>query len=808
MLTYKLPPKLEQEIRQFERDIHAYETQNLHAAAFTAKRVIMGIYTERSGTTYMCRIRSAAGIITPPQLAAVARCSEQYGEHRVHVTSRAELQIHGTRLQQTPEIIRHLASAGLGMKGGGGHTIRNIYTNHDSGVHPDEIFDVVPYGVALTSRMLAEPDSYHLPRKFKISFSSLATDAAFCHFQDLGFVATKNSIGQMGFKIYAGGGLGAHPRIGIVLCDFIPVTKVYQVAKAVKQVFQAYGNRRNKHRSRIRFLIHDSMGADQFRHLFQQAFDKLITNDSLDLEITPIDNEQNLRRNIDLAPTVDDNRPDYQNWCIRHVTAQRQTGLFSIRLPLDLGDLVCRDVYRLVELLQPFGDNVLRCGNDQNLHIRNIPRAYLPNVYNGLRPLHTLADKPVMYGSIVPCTGAQTCQVGINYPRPATQAIFKQLDQSNLNFDQLAPMAIRISGCPNACANHWAGDLGFFGRVRHVNGHPTPTYNVMGGARCQTGNTQLAQEAGWVHARDLPRFIEEVLFAYQAYQERNPAKATFFDFWHDGGMAFVTDLCDKRYHRIPTLEQNRQYYYDHGATEIFSLKNISSKAECSAGIYDMIEVDARAVHKYSEQFEATVDPHQQEIVLQKTMLATCRMLLVTRGADPRSDQQVYDLFEQHFIDNGLINSAHRSIVTIVRANPTTSLIAHQSQVIALGKDMLALYAQMDDTMHFPQENQPSPPKEDERKREASAAAQHLATDNASAQRVHRFKDLRGVKCPINFAQTKIQLATMASGQRLEIMLDDGEPIHNVPGSVKLEGHKVLEQEKIGDYWKVLIEKAG
>jgi len=71
----------------------------------------------------------------------------------------------------------------------------------------------------------------------------------------------------------------------------------------------------------------------------------------------------------------------------------------------------------------------------------------------------------------------------------------------------------------------------------------------------------------------------------------------------------------------------------------------------------------------------------------------------------------------------------------------------------------------------------------------------------------KFIDLRGTKCPMNFVKTKVAMAGMKSGEILEVWLDDGEPVENVPRSTKLEGNKVLNQENLGDYWKVLIEKA-
>lgn len=67
-------------------------------------------------------------------------------------------------------------------------------------------------------------------------------------------------------------------------------------------------------------------------------------------------------------------------------------------------------------------------------------------------------------------------------------------------------------------------------------------------------------------------------------------------------------------------------------------------------------------------------------------------------------------------------------------------------------------------------------------------------------------DLRGVTCPNNFVKAKLKLEYMQPGQVLEIIIDDGEPIKNVPRAIKEEGHKILEVEKIGDHWKLLIKK--
>ena len=67
-------------------------------------------------------------------------------------------------------------------------------------------------------------------------------------------------------------------------------------------------------------------------------------------------------------------------------------------------------------------------------------------------------------------------------------------------------------------------------------------------------------------------------------------------------------------------------------------------------------------------------------------------------------------------------------------------------------------------------------------------------------------DLRGVICPYNFVKTKLKLDTLARGSQLVVLLDDGEPIQNVPQSIMNEGHQVLAQEKIDSYYRIVIQK--
>ena len=780
MLHYETPASLEADIRRFEQDLAEFRAGRLHETAFTAKRVKMGVYLERNYSTYMFRIRCAGGILTPEQLAAAGELARKYGDSRVHVTTRAEIQLHGVPEEHLVLVLRLLREAGLSSLGGGGNTVRNIVANPDSGISPEEVFDVQPAAVALTSRMCAEPDSWDMPRKIKTGFTSRPDDAAFILVQDIGFIACLNAAGERGYQLYVGGGLGARPKVAVLLQEFLPEPQVYHAVRAIKNLFHAHGNRKNKHRSRIKFLIHEDMGEAAFRRLYEEEFAKVLAQGAPGLQVVPIDNAA---RQPSLAPLAEP-APGYDLWRERHVTAQKQAGLCAVRLPLLLGDLSPDDCLRLADFLRPFGENTLRCGTDQNLYLRNIPEQFLPNLHQCITACTTLSEKPVIYASLVPCTGAQTCQVGINRPRPAAQAIFKALDK--VDFPLPDDVQIRISGCPNSCANHWLGDLAFHGKVRHVQGRPVPTYNVLGNGGLSQGQLRLGEAVGWVHSFDLPRFVVDALRCYAAH----PADS-FSSWWRDGGKEAIAALCVEKYNQIPPFEEDKNYYFDHGAEQLFSVKDLG-RAECSAGMYDMIEVDEKELRKLLRALESG---NAAEDVLRELVFRAARLLLVTRGEEARSEHEAAQLFTRLFIDSGLVSAEHRLPVELLSKGG--ELRQHADKAAALGHAMLALYQSMDSTMRFPGETAAT----------AGPTQAEAASPPAETQRQpDRCKDLSGVKCPLNFARTKVLLADMQPGQLLEIILDNGEPIENVPGSVQQEGHRIVQQEQRGTQWAVLIEK--
>jgi sulfite reductase (ferredoxin) len=384
--------------------------------------------------------------------------------------------------------------------------------------------------------------------------------------------------------------------------------------------------------------------------------------------------------------------------------------------------------------------------------------------------------------NLVSCTGADTCRLGICLSKGLTAALRRELLRSGLDLDRLATARIHVSGCPNSCGQQLGADIGFSGKVLR-NDRAYPAYQILLAANRTDNNPHLAVPAGSLSARDIPRFVTRLLAAYL-----EQSSATLPEWLEGAGRERAAALIAE-YEHIPAFDEDKNYYYDWGAEELFSLAHRGA-AECSAGLFDMIDVDLSYIRQ-GKQALAETDETQADAHLYDILFSASRMLLVTRGADPRTTNEVFDFFLQHFVDAGLVDARFRPLVELGKSGKDASFLPHREDILALADAVADLYAGMDDSLQF---------------KSATAGHPEPATP-AAASAGRRFKDLRGVVCPMNFVQTKIQLAAMQIGEELEVWLDDGHPIGNVPGSVRNEGHEILEQTQFPEgHWKVVIKK--
>ena len=856
---YRIPSTLNGDLDYTQSLIDQFKTGEIQAGQLKSNRVPMGIYEQRKNQHYMLRLRCAGGLVTPKQLAKIAFVGHQLSTSHLHVTTRQEIQIHNVDIEDAIPALKKLEKVGISSAGGGGNTVRNMIVDDRSGLTADEEFDVYPYVEELTSRLIAEKDSFTMPRKYKVAIDTSVATANYSYIADLGLQA-RIKDGQRGFRMLIAGSAASNAHTGWEVFDFLPEKDLYRAAKALKNWFHKYGNRRNRHKARMRYVFY-KYGTEEAKRLYLEEFEELKKDGSIDFEAPALPLEHHKPNFPALNAST-----DFETWKRRY--AHKQTNAEGLKenlwyayIPLRHGNNSTDFFAEVAEYLCNYGNDVIRFTKKEQIQVRNIPEEYLTNIYAFFKKLGVYQiDYPVVVTNLTCCTGADTCRLGICLPKGAIDGIAKQLLDSDLNLDAIPDFELRMNRCTNICALATWGDLGFSGRVGRVGDDPYPAYTIWLPVK---GKHEIDLQQGYIAAKKIPAFVEDYLRDVIAEQANY---ADYYDYVAKRGVNIVKELIAK-YKEVAPYSEEPDTFFDFGDDEKFSLIKYG-KAECSAGLFDIIEIDQDTIREKRKEVELLMgntpqgvpadlqsDGKQEtskiEKLLHDIVFSENRMLLVTRGLDPRTDEDVYNGFEKEFIAAGIIPQKFKVLTDKARNNE--SLIEQKPLIDELADLLNDLYQNMDDSLQFKLPAAQSPTdntdntdskekstgqknrSEDEEKSVSSvksvgqkntneneeesvssvkSVGQKSRSENeqkSSAGEPEAIspdvkKDFRGVMCPMNFVKTKIALTPMQSGQILEILLDDGAPIENVPGSVKNEGHTILSTEKVENYWKVLIKK--
>ncbi len=807
---YRIPSTLNGDLDYTQSLIDQFKAGEIQAGQLKSNRVPMGIYEQRKNQHYMLRLRCAGGLVTPEQLAKIAFVGHQLSTSHLHITTRQEIQIHNVDIEDAIPALKKLEKVGISSAGGGGNTVRNMMVDDRSGLTADEEFDVYPYVEELTSRLIAEKDSFTMPRKYKVAIDTSVATANYSYIADLGLQA-RIKDGQRGFRVLIAGSAASNAHTGWEVFDFLPEKDLYRAAKALKNWFHKYGNRRNRHKARMRYVFY-KYGTEEAKRLYLEEFEELKKDGSIDFEAPALPLEHHKPNFPPLkAPT------DFETWKRRY--AHKQTNAEGLKenlwyayIPLRHGNNSTDFFAEVAEYLGNYGNDVIRFTKKEQIQVRNIPEEYLTNIYAFFKKLGVYQiDYPVVVTNLTCCTGADTCRLGICLPKGAIDGIAKQLLNSNLNLDAIPDFELRMNGCTNICALATWGDLGFSGRVGRVGDDPYPAYTIWLPVK---GKHEIDLQQGYIAAKKIPAFVEDYLRDVIAEQANY---ADYYDYVAKRGVNIVKELIAK-YKEVAPYSEEPDTFFDFGDDEKFSLIKYG-KAECSAGLFDIIEIDQDTIREKRKEVELLMGNTPQgvpadlqsdgkqaiskiEKLLHDIVFSENRMLLVTRGLDPRTDEDVYNGFEKEFIAAGIIPQKFKVLTDKARNNE--SLIEQKPLIDELADLLNDLYQNMDDSLQFKLTAEKTPV---EQVSEEKAPAEKASTAEETETIVPDVKkDFRGVMCPMNFVKTKIALTPMQSGQILEILLDDGAPIENVPGSVKNEGHTILSTEKVENYWKVLIKK--
>ena len=782
-----LPDVFEEDSRRFQEEVDRFKRGDISFAQFRSFRVPLGVYEQRESDTYMLRVRFPAGGVLPDQMRCLASVARKYGNGVLHVTSRQDIQVHRVLVDDIPPAFEELFQAGLSTRGGGGNTVRNITGCFDAGVCADEVFDPTALAGALTAFLLPDPLSYQLPRKYKISFSGCASDCGGGTVNDVAFIAKRRN-GSTGFAVHVGGGMGAVSRVGDLLEEFVPRDEVHYVAEAVKRVFDKHGNRKNRHKARLRFLM-NKIGLDGFRKLYDGEMAELRETGLPGLEIAQPPACQRPVPEANGEPAR-----GFDAWRQQVATVQRQSGYHMVDIPLFLGDVDADTIQKLATLVEQYGEGMARTTQWQNLVLRWVHENELAALHRDLDALGLTGTferggtQPAVLRNMVSCTGASTCKLGICLARGLTTAIRRALVDDGSDLNALGDLKINISGCPNACGRHPVGDVGFFGAIRRVKGRLVPHYVFQLGGRVGENRARLAQGNKSVPARNVPALMVDFLDAFR----QSDQSGDFESFLASGGRQVADELVAK-YKAVPDFHVDKNYYYDWGAEELFSLAGRGA-GECGAGVFDLIEVDLASAQESlaaGRLFDATV--------------LAARSLLVTRGQEAANEAQALDLFTEHLLDENLVDASLRGVVDRARRaadqpDPSEAFDVEADEVTRFVQTIQELYDNMDNSLRF------KPVTLEPAAEAAPEAAPKADADAGPPPKIDKEVDFRGVVCPLNYVKTKMVLGGLKGGSVLSVLLDKAGAT-NVPESVEKDGHDVLSVEQTGDHWQVIVRKA-
>ena len=758
----RIPETVREDVAAYRERVEKFLRGDTSAVAFRAYRVPMGIYEQRTTGRYMVRIRIGAGLVTAEQLKRIAALSRKYGGETVHVTTRQDIQIHEVDIADTPDILEGLLEVGLSARGGGGNTVRNVTACPRAGVCPKEQFDIAPYAIATAEYLLQDRSSFNLPRKYKIVFSGCSEDCAYASVADLGFFAHVED-GAKGFSVYAGGGLGANPAVAVKMEDFVGAEKIFEVAEAIKRLFDKHGDRSNKHKARLRYVL-GRVGAEEFTRLYKQERTEL---DKVGLQgQIPVVREIPSTIEASERPAGGD---DKALSLPENAMPEKAAGRFTVQLRLRHGYILADDLVEVGRIAEKFGSGIVRTTQLQDMLLTGIAREDVDSVNVALKALGTEAvgeGEP----AIVTCTGAATCKLGLCLSRGLADAISAELGKGALPAGN-GEKTLRISGCPNSCGHHYIAGIGFQGRAQRIEARLMPCYDVVVGARTFEGRAKLAESVGTVPAKRVPELVREVF------------KSGAFDKGKVGEL--VAEYGDVVSEPLPD-----EYYYDYGSDEPFSLAG-RGPGECGAGVMDVMKVDIDEAKQAIKRAAKASGVREKSETLYNGILAAARALLFTFGLEPKTDREIFAAFGQHLVESGWVKRETGQLLEAAiewRMGDRKTIEELLPGCEELVKRVEELFLSLDAGLKF------------------KAAPVTDSAGPGPEQVKGHVVDLRGVVCPLNFVKAKLALEKIEIGELLDIVLDEGEPVKNVPDSLTQQGQDVLEVKQIGDHFCVKVRR--
>jgi sulfite reductase (ferredoxin) len=681
-LQADMPEAWAKEIDLFESQIALRKQGKLEEKVFAESRLRRGVYGQRYDNGHrndgkktqdiafpsgaltkgpetmwdapgMMRIKIPFGGLNPAQMRVLAELAEEYSDAICHVTTRQDVQLHFVHIEDTPPIMRRLAAVGITTREACGNSVRNVTACPLAGVCREESFDVTPYAKACAFFLLGHPDTQDFGRKFKIAFSGCRENAcALVSLHDLGGIAVKRFIDgkeKRGFELYVGGGLGSVPHQAKLLDEFVPEEELLPLAQAISRVFARLGEKKNRNRARLKFLV-AKLGIEEFKRLVIEERHTMPKDDTWRKYFDEIPRYQETAP-FDGVQLNSKPRPQgFDEWAATNVYKQRQSGHAVVTVAVPLGDLSSEQMRRLADLAHRYAGDHVRTTVEQNIVLRWVKEADLPKLYSELKSTGLATPGAGTIVDVTACPGTDTCKLGIASSRGLAGELRFRLAEKSLHMDAaIKNLRIKISGCFNSCGQHHVADIGFYGNSRNINGYTVPHFQVMLGGKWTQNAGSYALAMGSVPSKRIPEVVERITGRYVS--ERTSGES-FQDFIQRIGKVAVKQMLDDLT-AVPPHNEDASFYSDWGDPREFTIGDMGV-GECAGMVVSLAQFGFAAAESQAFQAQLMMDAgnyRQADDLAYGAMLEAAKALVRIEYLDlPDNPNSIVSEFKSRFYD--------------------------------------------------------------------------------------------------------------------------------------------------------------
>jgi sulfite reductase beta subunit-like hemoprotein len=514
-------PIIEREFDDFDTEAAKFMRGDTPEDKFIGFRLKQGVYGQRQPDVQMIRVKLPLGGVTPDQLDAFAEAIERWAPlGKGHITTRENIQIHHVPLPDAAKFIRLISDAGLSSREGCGNTIRNVTGDPWAGISEGELFDITPYAMAYVRYFVRHPVTQLMPRKVKTAFTATDEDVAMTGIHDIGFIP-KVRDGVRGVEIKVGGGTSIMPRIAPTLYEFVELENgdYLKVAEACWRIFDRQEwLRENRARARIKVLV-DKVGIDKFREMVEEELEgDWVAERDFDVDRLKLidDEEANAPPPPPAHGSPNGDRSEFDRYHEANVKPQRQQGFSSVEVKVTRGDLTPEQLRGLASLMREFTGGYARVSAQQNFVLRWVRDESVYDVWQRLGELGLADAGPREITDVVSCPGTDSCKLGITSSMGLNQAVQERLEAMQISDPLTRRIHVKMSGCPNGCAQHHIANIGFYGASIKVGDRAVPAYIAHLGGNYEAGEIVYGHRLkARLPAKRVPEAVERWVRFYE-----------------------------------------------------------------------------------------------------------------------------------------------------------------------------------------------------------------------------------------------------------------------------------------------------